>query len=377
MRRRRFQKGSLQQRRRGKAKRWVCLYYDAEGHRRYETLGPGTLTKSEADQLRVDFMATINTVTEEGSAVTCLKWFVEEKYLPFQRGRWKSSTAGTTENRIQYHIVKELGGVAMETVTLTTLQEYLEGKAATLSFSVVDHLRWDLKSIFDMAIAERLLTVNPAATLYTPKTAKRKPKRVMTAADVQTAIAAVEPREQAVLCLAILVGLRPGELLGLQRRHVATNCGTVEVQQRVYRGEIDDPKTLGSVRTVAVGPRSAKVLSEWMESAVERHPEAYVFAGESGRPLWRDTLLYDHIRAKLKPHGLEWVDFQVMRRTHGSLGHKIDPKVMADQRGHGIGVAVDVYTESSIGDKAAAVRKLEEKVFGKPKVVRMPKKKAS
>ena len=49
-----------------------------------------------------------------------------------------------------------------------------------------------------------------------------------------------------------------------------------------------------------------------------------------------------------------WVNFQVMRRTHASLGHKakVDPKVAADQRGHGIGVALDVYTKSSIEERA-------------------------
>ena len=72
-----------------------------------------------------------------------------------------------------------------------------------------------------------------------------------------------------------------------------------------------------------------------MNTAVGSDPNAYVFANEKGRPVWRDTLMYDHIRPKLKPHGLEWVDFQVMRATHASIGHRLrlDPKVTADQRG--------------------------------------------
>ena len=74
---------------------------------------------------------------------------------------------------------------------------------------------------------------------------------------------------------------------------------------------------------------------------VDHNPEAYVFAGETGQPLWRSSLLEDHIRAKLEPIGLGWVNFQVMRRTHASLSHedKVDPQVSADQRGHGIDVA--------------------------------------
>ena len=75
---------------------------------------------------------------------------------------------------------------------------------------------------------------------------------------------------------------------------------------------------------------------------------------------------------------LGWVDFKTMRRTNASLGHdaKVDPKVPADQRGHGIGASLDVYTKTSMVKKAAAVKRLEDSVLG-AKVVRMPKMKAS
>jgi hypothetical protein len=67
-----------------------------------------------------------------------------------------------------------------------------------------------------------------------------------------------------------------------------------------------------------------------------------------------------------------------MRRTNASLGHdaKVDPKVSADQRGHGIGVSLDVYTKTSIEKKALAATKLEKSVLG-GKTVRMPKRKVS
>jgi hypothetical protein len=76
--------------------------------------------------------------------------------------------------------------------------------------------------------------------------------------------------------------------------------------------------------------------------------------------------------------GLGWVDFRVMRRTNATLSHgaKVDAKVSADQRGHGIGVALDVYTTSSIQQKGTAAKKLEDSVLGR-KVVRKPEQKAS
>jgi integrase len=201
----------------------------------------------------------------------------------------------------------------------------------------------------------------------------------MTVEEVNVALGAVEFREQILLHMAVFAGFRPGEMLALERRHVSEDATVVRVEQRVYRGDIDDPKTDPSRREVAIPPRTAELLLEWMNTSVGPEPDAYVFAGEKGKPIWRDTLIYDHIRPKLKPHGLEWVDFQVMRATHASIGHrlKLDPKVTADQRGHGVGVAIEEYTKTSVKDRAVAAKKLEQEVLGKRKVVRMPRRKAS
>jgi len=383
MKRRRFQKGSLQLRRRGKAKKWVVLYYDDGGHRRYHTLGAGSMTKTAAQELRDAFMRTVNgsDEPEEGRIrPVLLREFIAQVFLPFQRGKWKKSTQGTSENRIKHHIVKGLGDTALKDFSLTSLQAFLESKAdAELSFSVVDHLRWDLSAIFEMAVAEKMLTSNPATRLYTPKHAPKGKTRAMTVEEVNIALGAVELREQVLISMAILSGFRPGEMLALQRRHLSEDATVARVEQRVYRGDIDDPKTDPSRREVAIPPRTAQLLLEWLTTAVGPEPEAFVFSGENGKPVWRDTLLYDHIRPKLKPHGLEWVDFQVMRATHASIGHrlKLDPKVTADQRGHSVGVAIEEYTKTSVKDRAAAARKLEQEVLGKRKIVRMPSRKAS
>ena len=107
------------------------------------------------------------------------------------------------------------------------------------------------------------------------------------------------------------------------------------------------------------------MLREWME-LVPNHPEAWVFASENPlKPLWRDNVWYRHMKPKLETVGLEWANFQVLRRTHASLGHdiKVDPKVAADQRGHGIGVALDVYTQSSIEARRAAAEMLVNAVL--------------
>ena len=71
---------------------------------------------------------------------------------------------------------------------------------------------------------------------------------------------------------------------------------------------------------------------------------------------------------KLEKVGLEWATFQVLRKTNASLSKKsgVDPKVASDQRGHGLGVSLEVYTSSDMEQKRAAVNKLEAAVLRKP-----------
>jgi hypothetical protein len=72
----------------------------------------------------------------------------------------------------------------------------------------------------------------------------------------------------------------------------------------------------------------------------------------------RDNFLRAEPSLQAGKIGLGWVNFQVLRQTQASLGHKegIDPKVAADQRGHAIGVAADTYTITDL----EAVTKLSQ-----------------
>jgi len=341
------------------------------------------MTKTDANTKRDEFMHSVNGSDEPGDGgirPVLLREFIDQKYLPFQRGKWKKSTQGTSENRIMHHVVKGLGNTSLKDFSLTSLQAFLESKADEgLSFSVVDHLRWDLSAILEMAVAERVIPSNPGSRLYTPKHAPKGTTRAMSVEEVNTALAAVKLREQLLLHMGIFSGFRPGEMLGLQRRHVAEDATVVKVEQRVYRGgDIDNPKRnpyRGGCNPTANG-----------RTAVEVDELSCRAGAGSLRVRWREgeTALEGYFavrshRPKLKPLGLEWVDFQVVRATHASIGRrlKLDPKVTADQRGHGVGVTIEEYTKTSVKERAVAAKKLEEALLGKEKIVRMPPRKAS
>jgi hypothetical protein len=79
----------------------------------------------------------------------------------------------------------------------------------------------------------------------------------------------------------------------------------------------------------------------------------------------RDNVWRRNLEPKLAAVGLQWATFQVLRRTNASLSRKanIDDKVAADQRGHGLGVSLEVYSISDLQQKIEAVKKLESEVI--------------
>src|SRR5437879_3788443 len=174
MRRRRHQQGSLKIIR----KRWIGQWWD-NGHCRNKVLGKQSgMTKSEALSELAAILTCVRKKKQEASDKCTFGDFVDQTYLPFYRRKWKSSTAACNLDRLKHHLTCEFGGRALGTFTRTELQNFLDRKAASgLSFSTVDHLRWDLKQIFEIAVAEDYVRKKPAALLFTPNRVKRTVQR--------------------------------------------------------------------------------------------------------------------------------------------------------------------------------------------------------
>jgi hypothetical protein len=78
----------------------------------------------------------------------------------------------------------------------------------------VAHLRWDLRAIFKLAVAEGYTDRDPTAALYTPKEANVAVTRAMNRKEAEQHISVLDLRERVIDHLAIFVGMRPGEILG-------------------------------------------------------------------------------------------------------------------------------------------------------------------
>ncbi len=164
---------------------------------------------------------------------TTLKDFVHGTYFPIFNRQWKRSTAMTNKDRISHHIIPVFGQREIRSLKREELQALLDSKAK-LSFSTVDHLRWDLNQIFNVAVAEGVIAKNPATLLFTPRETKRAERLTMTSEEVDRALKELPLRERLIMKFAVLAGMRPGEIFGLKRGHIVDNVANIS--QRVYRG---------------------------------------------------------------------------------------------------------------------------------------------
>jgi integrase len=339
------------------------MYY-ADGGRKSKVLGlVKDLTKSEARAAVNRIVAEMNARRDQ-NRVWKFGEFVREVYIPYYSRKWKQSTRENNVNRVSVHLVANFGDRELSSIKRDELQDLLDAKAnGGLSFSVVDHLRWDAKQIFDMAVAEGHLVRNPALLLFTPRDAAKPERRVMSMKEVQTYFSVLELRERLIAKLAILAGMRPGEIFGLKWCRLTATYA--DIRQRVYRGTIDSPKTNQSVRKAALSEGLLREVETWREFSVETRDDAWVFPSERMTPLSKDNCWRRSMQPKLAKAGLGWANFLVMRRTHATLMKAlgVDGKLVADQLGHSLDVNQNVYTQSPVENRLAAVNQLEKSLL--------------
>src|SRR2546428_172518 len=206
---------------------------------------------------------------------TVADW-IRDSFLPLSRRKWKLSTAATTGDRIRKHILTDLGSLEIPSITRDLLQQYLEQKAAQgLSFSLVDHLRGYFPPVFRLPADDRLLAPTPPKMLFPPPTVAVPPRRILSPEQVQQILSVLGLREQLLVRLALVSGMRPGEILALQWKHVANDH--VEVVHRLYRGKLDRPKSERSKRTVALSLTTRNLMAAWRQQSGCSDPDAWVF----------------------------------------------------------------------------------------------------
>ena len=165
----------------------------------------------------------------------------------------------------------------------------------------------------------------------------------------------LDERERLAFDLVTFFGLRESEAYGLKNGDLFAPGGIL-IERSWYKGEVNPTKTNES-RKVGVEPEIFDRLMAWISNLPDRSNDGWVFPSERiVTPLLPGNVLRRSIHPRLEPQGLDWINFAVLRRSHSTLRQErgTDPKIIADQQGHGLGVHLAEYVDSSLARKREA-----------------------
>ena len=263
----------------------------------------------------------------------------------------------------------------------------------SLSPRTVRYLRQLVVSVLDQAVKWQVIPTNPARAVDPPKT--EKPVRVWwTLEQGQQFLASATGHRYAVaLGLALGVGLRMGEILGLRWRDIDWEGGTLTVAQTqtlVREGDhqvmhFGPPKTAESRRTVPLDQGLLRAL-KWHRTNQQRERDLVKGAYEDhglvlqtalGRPVHPRNLsrTFDLLQEKA---AVPRIRFHDLRHTHASwlLERGVNMRTIADRLGHSqVSFTMQVYAHSRVEHQREAAEALGAALWQNPDGVRRPSEK--
>lgn len=263
--------------------RWMALLSLPSGKRRtfYGKTQSEALKKME--QSKRNLQDGLPLSSERITIADYLSLWLKDSVKPAVR----TYTFQSYETQVRLHITPELGRIRLAKLTPQDIQGFLNRKRENgLSARSVQNIHAVLRRA--LAQAERWgLVPRNVARLVSPPRVSRTTVHPLTPVEVKKLLTAIEhDRLAALYTVALAVGLRQGETLGLRWEDVNLETGTLSVNftlQRIDKMNIlAEPKTEKSRRTIKL-PESCVVALEAHQTLQDQER---TFAGAEWRDEW-------------------------------------------------------------------------------------------
>jgi integrase len=131
-----------------------------------------------------------------------------------------------------------------------------------------------------------------------------------TAETMSSIVQKADGQDRVLYALLAGTGVRIGEALGLEIRHLSSDCRTISVEQSCWEGEIQTPKTRNAYRRVDVHSALAALLKAF----VGARQSGLLFFNRTGRPLSQTNVARRSLHPILEELKVEKTGFHAMRR---------------------------------------------------------------
>jgi integrase len=222
-----------------------------------------------------------------------------------------------------------------------------------------------LRTICGTAVSDEMVSRNPCN--LKGASVEHSPERpVLTVAEVEAVVEAMEERYRALVLLAAWCGFRLGESLALTRADVDLEEGAVvvdksAVQLRSGQRLVGLPKTKAGTRRIYVPPHVLPVLETHLERFTGPEPADLVFTGTQGQPVRRASL-YKAWKRATNELGMPGVRLHDLRHTGATLAAAAgaSTKELMNRLGHASSDAALRYQHATQDRDAAIARALSD-----------------
>ncbi len=269
--------------------------------------------------------------------------FVEEWWALYADPQLEPATLRTYRWVWEHHARPHLGALRLRDVTPLAIARFrADREAAGVGVETIRKTYTLLGSVFSCAVEWQLVDRNPVRAARKPRASTPRAAVIAEPEQVEAMRASLlaRGREPAPLVLLAYAGLRPGEALALEWRHVRER--TLVIEQAVSDGRV---KSLKNRR-----PRSVRLLEPLRDDLEPRLERAGPVIARSDGGFWRETDWRNWRRRVFRPAaasaGLAGARPYDLRHSFASLliaEGRLSIVEIAAQLGHNPTVCLDIY----------------------------------
>src|ERR1700674_4485839 len=263
------------------------------------------------------------------------------------------------EVHVRLHLKPALGHLRLDRLTPIHVQQFLNQKIADgMKPRSVRYIRGTLRTALSKAVKWELISRNAAALGRGPRV-ERYDIRPLNPDEARVFLGALKgDRLEALYAIALTMGLRQGEVLGLRWQDIDLETADLRVNKQLQRvdGKLQlvAPKTSRSRRMLAVPASTVRSLSERRDRQLQEKAEAgkrwvetgLVFTNAQGNPI-DASLISKQFHQHLERAGLAQRRFHDLRHSCATLllVQGVAPRVVMEVLGHShIAMTMNTYS---------------------------------
>jgi integrase len=190
--------------------------------------------------------------------------------------------------RLRHHILPRWKDVPVSQMRSKLILDWLHAECNSW-YMMVD-LRNIVSTIFTKAQEWEILPdtfANPTRRVKLGRRWVVRPEQILSDQETMQVLARLDDPNLLICETCLSTGARISEVLGLTLKHIDLQKGTLHIQQRHCRGDIDVPKTKNSRRVLTLGLLAAR-YKDWAAKRNITQPQQWLFPQDDDpdRPMW-------------------------------------------------------------------------------------------